>query len=59
METQTINLTPTWSGMLPLLLELTAANAKPSRDLAHSELRRMARLADLYVAERQEPAEEV
>ena len=43
---KTIDMTPTWSDILPLLLELTQ-NSNTYKDAAF-ELARMAKLADAY-----------
>lgn len=51
-QVRTIDLTPTWSGILPGLLEVIEnGDSFAARDTARAELRRMARLADAYVAE--------
>jgi len=47
-ETQYIEVTPTWEGILPLLL----AGAENGSAAAREELRRMAKLADAYIAAR-------
>ena len=47
--TQTVDITPTWQEILPSLLVLLASDNRKSRDVAASELRRMAGLADGYV----------
>jgi len=49
MTTNTVDLTPTWSGILPALLTLLQSPNPKSRDIAESELRRMAGLADGFV----------
>ena len=47
---QYIDMTPTWSGSLPVLLHLVEYATTPeARATATSELARMANLADLYV----------
>ena len=46
---QTVDVTPTWSGVLPALLTLLQSTNPKSRDIAESELRRMAGLADGFV----------
>jgi hypothetical protein len=46
----TIDMTPTWEGILPLLLVLYESRDKIRRETALSELRRMAKIADAYVA---------
>ncbi len=47
----TIDLTPSWSSVLPVYLEAYANATCPEHaDNARRELERMARLADLYVA---------
>lgn len=48
----TINLCPTWSNLLPTLLELYRSNCTlEATQAAYEELQRMARVADLYVKE--------
>lgn len=49
MSSKTIDVTPTWSGILPSLLTLLQSPSLKARNLAESELRRMAGLADGYV----------
>lgn len=51
MQTQTIDLTPTWEEVLPALINLITNPKVPqkSRSLAMDELGRMAVLADGYV----------
>lgn len=46
---KTVDVTPTWQGILPALLALLQSDNPKSRDLAESELRRMAGLADGYI----------
>ena len=54
---KTIDLTPTWEQILPTLLVIHAdAETAKARETARTELRRMARLADLYVASQQAKA---
>ena len=49
---ETIDITPTWEGLLPMLLELRSrGTTKESRKTAGDELLRMAKIADLHVAE--------
>lgn len=47
LEANTIDITPTWEGLLPALIEM-AANAKipETRKFAFNELLKLARLAD-------------
>lgn len=45
-----IDITPTWRGVLPVLLELIANGTPEGRKLAIEELRKMANLADAYNA---------
>lgn len=45
-----IDMTPTWEGILPILLDRVVHGNFNAKDLASTELRRMARLADKYVA---------
>jgi len=54
-NTETIDMTPSWEGLLPVLVHLAAhGETSDSRKVASDELTRMAKLADLYVAERKE-----
>lgn len=46
----TINLTPSWESILPTLLLLMQDGNAEGRKTAATELNRMAKLADLYVA---------
>jgi hypothetical protein len=46
MTTETIDLTPTWAGMLPALLAVLEGGTDEGRDLARAELVRMAEIAD-------------
>jgi hypothetical protein len=47
VQTQTIDLTPTWRGILPALLAIYESG---DRQTAIDEMVRMANLADKYVA---------
>lgn len=47
----TIDLTPSWRGVLPILLAGVSSGTVEGRRLAMAELERMADLADAYVAE--------
>lgn len=49
MTTPTVDLTPTWSGILPALLDLLKSDNYKTREIAVRELERMAGLADGYV----------
>src|ERR1700753_2325028 len=44
-----LDLTPTWSGLLPVYLEAFESGNQTGRTAALSELKRMALLADKYV----------
>jgi len=46
---KTVDVTPTWQGILPALLTLLQSDNPKSRQVAESELRRMAGLADGFV----------
>ncbi len=46
---ETIDVTPTWSGILPALLTVYSDGNKDGKQIAIEELKRMAELADLYV----------
>ena len=50
MTARVIDMTPTWRGILPLLVEIAADGRNPGREMAWQELRRMADLADAAVA---------
>lgn len=45
---KTIDITPTWVEILPALLTLLNSENPTAREVATSEMERMARLADLY-----------
>lgn len=47
---RTVDITPTWTTIVPILLAVLENNALQGRAAAEAELRRMAKLADLYVA---------
>lgn len=47
---ETIDITPTWSGILPALLLTLAQGTDKGQKIAIEELERMAKLADKYVA---------
>lgn len=49
MATQTIDLTPTWEGLVHLLMYLAQGDDE-QRDTAHTELRKMGRAADKWNA---------
>ena len=47
---KTIDLTPTWSGLIDTLIELReSGTTAEARQIADEELRKMAKVADLYV----------
>ena len=50
MTTETVDITPTWSEILPALLILLKSKNANARDVATSELERMAKLADRHMA---------
>lgn len=52
--TETIDITPTWSGLLPGLLDVIRNESAPVESIrtVERELTKMARLADAYVAVR-------
>ncbi len=54
--TEKIEMTPTWSAILPSLLAVyeNKEGSLESLKFAEGELQRMARLADAYVAQRQQ-----
>ena len=45
MSARVVDMTPTWRGILPLLVEIAADGRNPGRDMAWQELRRMADIA--------------
>ena len=47
---RTIDLTPTWEGILPIYLRVLMQGTTEGKTIACDELLRMARLADKYVA---------
>lgn len=49
-EIETIDLTPSWEGILPGLLAAYASGGFEARKIAEEEMSRMARIADAYVA---------
>ena len=49
-KAETIDATPTWEGILPLLLTAHEDGNAQGRKIALEELTRMAKLADAYVA---------
>ncbi len=57
MTTKTIDLTPTWAGLLPALLALYSNGDVQGRKFAFDELVRMAQTADIAVAAQPEHAE--
>lgn len=48
--TKTINIRPTWRGILPSLLILLKSDSHAAREAAQDELERMATYADNWVA---------
>jgi hypothetical protein len=46
-----MDITPTWEGILPILLRLYGGPERDARQEAFEQLARMAELADAYVAE--------
>lgn len=49
MTTKTVDITPTWSGILPALLTLLHSENAEARFVAQKELERMARLTDKLI----------
>jgi hypothetical protein len=55
MSIETIDVTPTWLGILPGLIAIIESEPTPTvRNIAMIEFRRMARLADQYVESQKE-----
>lgn len=46
---QTIDCTPTWSGILPALLNVLENGTEEGKKVVYVELKRMAEIADKYV----------
>lgn len=51
MTQETIDCTPTWEGILPLLIHGIESGSPTARASVTEELIRMAKLADRYVAQ--------
>lgn len=51
----TVNLTPTWSAMLPIFRAILTDGDQEGRDIVWSELARMAKAADQWNAAQPEP----
>lgn len=51
MNQETIDCTPTWEGILPLLIHGLENGSPTARAAVMEELTRMAQLADRYVAQ--------
>lgn len=47
---ETVDLTPTWAGMLPALLAAYRDGTPKGQRIAYEELTRMAGIADAYIA---------
>jgi hypothetical protein len=56
---KTIDMTPTWQGLLPMLLALYTDSDAKGRAYALSELQRMAKICDLAVSESEEREEQL
>lgn len=54
--TQYIEITPTWEQSVDMFVMLIENGDSKARATAITELRRMARIADAYVAEHKQPA---
>jgi len=48
-KTETIDITPTWSSLLPYMLEVYVDGSKESKSIMRSNFKRMAYAADLMV----------
>lgn len=53
-KVETIDFTPTWQAVLPIMIAAIENGTFEGRKLAIAELNRMASLADRYVAEHKE-----
>lgn len=47
-EKKTLDLTPTWTAVLPLLLEALEKGTEEGKDIARDELKNMAKAADQW-----------
>lgn len=56
-EKRTIDLTPTWSAVLPILINTLTSDdfSYEQKEVAKRELQNMARVADMYVAANKKP----
>lgn len=54
---RTIDVTPTWEALVPLFVTIIRDGQFTGVKEAEAELRRMAKLADLYVASQKEKGE--
>ena len=45
-----IDITPSWTGLMPLFIEWLATGTQTQKDLAKSELIKVGKIADAYVA---------
>lgn len=50
MSTKYVDVTPTWSQIVPTLIHLIENSTSAGRECAFDELMRMAKLADMQVA---------
>ena len=48
MNTKTIDMTPSWEGAVSYLILILESGTSEGKQIAKEELRRMAKLADLY-----------
>lgn len=49
-QMKTVKITPTWTGIAPVIAELLRSKDKQARDYAYGELLRLCKFADEYVA---------
>lgn len=49
VQVGTVDLTPTWSGILPALLAVLEDGNAEGKKIAKDELKKMAKVADMYV----------
>jgi len=54
MPTKTFDITPTWSGILPVLVAALQNGTAEGQLMAMEELKRMAKLADSHVQNKSE-----
>ena len=57
-KTETIDITPTWSSLLPYMLEVYVDGSDESKKIMRDNMKRMAYAADLLVEQEKEKAKQ-